>query len=105
MISVCHEGKLFDFHYKKHLYGYKFYIGDIFIGLVMKNRYEYWTAINHYGNSEELEGFNSVTGFGNRYLASVYLLRLNSIGGYGEEDKTRRESIERLKLRMEEKCP
>ena len=99
MLSISHEGKILDFNYKKHEYGYKFYIGDIFIGLLVSIKRNSWNAINHYVKLHQ-EGFSYVSGFGSRLQAAEYLLRLNSIGGYGRDDEERRESIKRLEARI-----
>lgn len=103
MSSVIHNGKVLDVHYTKHMNGYKFYIGDIYMGLVLKNSAHNWNAINYYiERLNNLEGFHHVQGFGSRHLASAYLLRVNSLGGYGRDDEERRDMIKRFKERENE---
>ncbi len=104
MLSVVHKGEVLDFHYERWDLGYKFYVGDIFIGLLIKQSNHRWDAINYYiDRLKNKEGFGNVSGFGSRLLAAEYLLRVNNIGGFGRSDEDRRETIELLQKRIEEK--
>ena len=75
VLSCCYEGKVFDFHYKQNKsqkFIYNFYIGDVFIGQLFKLGKHDWSAVPWHekgrGKSEQ--------GFGSRYQASNYLLKV-----------------------------
>lgn len=73
MFSVVHEGKVLDFHYKKLPQGYiyVFYIGDILIGQIFRHSEHNWHGVSFY---KDIRG--SMGGFGSRYHASEYLLKI-----------------------------
>jgi len=72
MYSVIHQGKVLDFHFKKMSnYCYNFSVGDIFIGQIFKLRKHSWSGISFHN----VRG--SMDGFGCRFYAAQYLLRLN----------------------------
>jgi|APGre2960657373_1045057.scaffolds.fasta_scaffold287948_1 hypothetical protein len=72
-LSVNHKGQVLDFKYTKHQEDcVKFYIGDIFIGLIWKINNRYDTTIWHDVLGEGTLRF--VSGFATRYDASVYML-------------------------------
>jgi hypothetical protein len=76
MYSCIHEGKVLDFHYKKCKevpYIHTFYIGDILIGQIFKHGKHNWAAVSFHPNALG----KLVSGFGNRYYASDYLLKIN----------------------------
>ena len=74
MLSCCYQGKVSDFKYTKLSLpnGYNFYIGDIFIGQIFKMRKHNWHAVSFHKNAR-----GAIGGFGSRYHASEYLLKLN----------------------------
>ena len=76
MLSIIHNGKVLDFCYKVSQKGlsYNFYVGDIFIGQIFKRSKHNWTGISF----TDIKG--SMGGFGSRYHASEYLLKLNKLG-------------------------
>lgn len=73
MISVCHDGKVKDIHYKQREIDTVVYLGDEYIGQLFKIRNKY-SAV--YKQPSEL-GFTKVDGFATRYDATHYLLRLH----------------------------
>ena len=73
MLSCCYQGQVLDFHYKKFSDKcYNFSIGDIFIGQIFKMRKHNWHAVSFHKNAR-----GAIGGFGSRYHASEYLLKLN----------------------------
>ena len=82
MFSVVSDGKVLDFNYKKHgKDAYRFYIGDIFVGLIFHMLRGNWVAV--YTGDRKPKGLTKVAGFKNRYYASEYLLL---VGGYWNND-------------------
>lgn len=76
MLSCVYNGKVLDFHYKKLSDRcYNFSIGDIFIGQIFKMRKHNWYAVSWYENARGSRF--SMGGFGSRYHASEYLLKIN----------------------------
>lgn len=86
MLSTVFEGKVLDWHYYKYTdNGFKFYIGDIFIGILFNIKGSGWTATNWYKTgTEEYKPCKYAKGFKTRYAASEYLLWHNEI--YVDED-------------------
>lgn len=74
MYSVCVNGKVLDYHYKKskrsHLQS--FYIGDILIGQVAKMTRGRWTAISWHTKCP----YGNIDGFKTRFDASEFLLKV-----------------------------
>lgn len=73
MLSCIVDGEVLDFHYRKFLYGYTFYIGDILIGQIFDEGRRGWAAV---AAKPPTKGLNGVHGFRTRYDASEYLLRV-----------------------------
>lgn len=80
MYSVVHNGRVLDFKYVKHQENcVKFYIGDIFIGLIWSHDRKFSTTIYH---SVRAEGtMRYVKGFATRYDASAYMLEATGYWG------------------------
>lgn len=75
--SCIIDGKVLDYHYKKSKvndFQYNFYIGDIFVGQVFQINQHRWSAVSAMPNV-----YGVVEGFGSRFWASEYLLK---VGGY-----------------------
>lgn len=77
-ISQIVDGKVLDWHFKQlKLFEdstgpYSFCIGDTPLGQVFKMGKHEWTAI-----SNKPHPFNGVDGFGTRYAAAKYILKLH----------------------------
>lgn len=79
MQSIVLKGKVLDFKYiqNKHLkFVYNFYIGDIYVGQLFKIDEHRWAAV---GNTSHK--FNKIDGFGTRWKAAEFLLRLEGYSG------------------------
>src|SRR6185369_6997981 len=75
MLSIVHEDKVLDFHYKQsksESHMYNFYVGDIFVGQLFKLGKHNWYAVSFYKNYK-----GGMGGFGSRYHASEFLLKVN----------------------------
>lgn len=72
MMSSIVDGKVLDWHFKKHPNGYVFYIGDILIGQLFNlGRISRWSAVSN----RPIRGHGD--GFISRWKASEFLLKLN----------------------------
>jgi hypothetical protein len=92
MLSIVHEDEVLDFKYKKQSNReYTFYIGDILIGTLFKRSKNRWCAVSHHPNAKGHED-----GFGSRYLASEYLLRINGFLDSQEDKDFKKDSKERF---------
>ena len=73
--SVCVEGEVLDFYYKKKDKGtslQKFYIGGIFIGWVAEASKSGWSAVSYHTPCK----YGVVYGFKTRYAASEFMLKV-----------------------------
>ena len=83
MYSTVYQGKVHDWKYKKmtHNGWYAFYIGDIYVGqVVKKDRDNSWAVIS----SKPCIG-NGAEGFQNRYYASKFLLEIQSYNDHSNQ--------------------
>lgn len=80
MYSVIHNGKVLDFKYEKHHKNcVRFYIGDIFIGLIFTHDRKFSAVVYH---DVRVQGvMRSVKGFASRYDASAYMLEATGYWG------------------------
>jgi hypothetical protein len=72
-LSAIVDGKVLDWHFKKRSSDTLFYIGDILVGQIFRNRGDKtWSAVGVSGGS----GLCPVYGFARRYDAAEFLLTL-----------------------------
>jgi hypothetical protein len=70
---ITHDKQVLDYHYKRHNKGIvNFFVGDIFLGQILKSWDGFYTAIPHKGRPRP----ETVKGFGTRFKAVQYLIQV-----------------------------